>query len=297
MDLPTTSDLSIYLNSLSLLFNVYKSTKPGVVAKLDELIQELRALRPARAQPQTRAELDKRLEEKLLPEVGSAETEAVKRDLDLVAVFSEPIRVEEFDYLSMLTAYGSKYAALADKASLFDLRGAVGNDESVLWLPTAGPYLLSAEDSSELLCAGRSQVLLKPVRAIGTDALLTKSGTDFGLACVVRGEFDYVNVRMGYSSGQTELSCRYVLQSEGRKNWIKLEPRAPVEGFRWVSKRLDAGCVFKFMRAIRSDVMKYVSELRTETSLIKGDISSLLQEVTQFLENVKTSLSSGGHSE
>lgn len=58
MDLsPATSELSIYVNVLSLLFNVYKSTKPSVAGKLDELIQELKRFKPG-ARPQTRAELD-----------------------------------------------------------------------------------------------------------------------------------------------------------------------------------------------------------------------------------------------
>ena len=138
--LPPPSDPALYLNGLSLLFNVYVSQKPGVAAKSEELIHQLRSLNPS-ARPQTREELDKRLEEKLLPEVGPDETEAVKRDMDLVAVFSEPIRVEDFDYLSTITSYGSKYAALADRASLFDLRGLV-EEESLLLLPTAASYLL-----------------------------------------------------------------------------------------------------------------------------------------------------------
>ncbi len=286
MDLPTTSELSIYVNSLSLLFNVYKSTKPSVVAKLDEIIKELRGLNPARAQSQTRAELDKKLEEKLLPEVGSAETEAVKRDLDLVAVFSEPIRVEDFDYQSVLSAYGSKYAVLADRAFLFNLRGVVEQNESLLLLPTAAPCLFNAEESSGFLCA--SSYILTPIKVLAVDAVLKKSGAECGLTFLVSGTFKYVRTMMGYSSGQEDLQCLYVLQHGGRKNWIDLEPLAPVQGFRGVSKRLDAEEVLRFMRALRSDVMKYVSELREETALIKGDISSLLQEVTQFFEEAKT---------
>ena len=77
----------------------------------------------------------------------------MKRDLDLVTVFAEPIRVEDFDYLRTLSGYGSKYATLADKASLFDLRGATGNGESMLFLPTAGSQLLDAKQSAIFLCS------------------------------------------------------------------------------------------------------------------------------------------------
>ena len=84
--LPPTPDLALYLNGLSLLFNVYVSQKRGVAAKLGELIQELKALKPT-AQALTIAELEKRLEDKLLPSVGQVETDAVKRDMDLVNGF------------------------------------------------------------------------------------------------------------------------------------------------------------------------------------------------------------------
>ena len=161
--LPPTPDLALYLNGLSLLFNVYVSQKPGVAAKLGELIEELKALKPS-AQSQTRSDLEKRLEEKLLPAIGQVETDAVKRDLDLVTVFAEPIRVEDFDYLSTLSSYGSKYAALADKAALFDLRGATANGESMLQLPTAGSKLLSAKDSNMLLCRSNWPHYLAPLK-------------------------------------------------------------------------------------------------------------------------------------
>jgi hypothetical protein len=287
MDLPNPSELSLYISGLSLLFNVYQSTKPGVAAKLDELIKELRGFRPAQAQSQTRAELDRKLEDKLLPEVGSIETEAVKRDLDLVAVLSEPIDVEDFDYLNTLSAYGSKYAALADKASLFDLRGAVDKGESLLYLPTAGPCLVAAEEAATLLCSSTWPSYRIPVGVTSSDAVLTKREAEFGLKFVVFANFKCQD-RMTRSSQDVEIGCGYVLGTEGRKNWIKLEPQAPVEGFQWMKKRLDAEDVLRFMKAVRYDVMKYVSELKKETALIKGDISSLLQEVTHFFQNAKT---------
>jgi hypothetical protein len=278
---PPPSDLALYLNGLSLLFNVYLSQKPGVAAKLEELIKELRALKPS-AQPQTRHELDKRLEEKLLPEVGPDETEAVKRDLDLVAVFSEPIRVEDFDYLSTVTSYGSKYAALADKASLFDLRGVV-EEESLLLLPTAASHLLKPQDAPMLLRSSGYPSILEPIKVTEINAVLTRTGQGFGLTFSVFGTFkgaDHVH----YTTKTVSRGCRYILAAEGRKNWITLQPRGPVAGFEGIVKRLHANEVLNFMQAVRADVMKYVLELREETSLIKGSISSLLQEVTQFFD-------------
>jgi hypothetical protein len=281
--LPPPSDLALYLNGLSLLFNVYASQKPGVAAKLEELIHELKGPNPS-AQLQTRADLDRRLEEKLLPEVGPVETEAVKRDMDLVAVFSEPIRVEDFDYLSTISIYGSKYAALADKASLFDLRGATLNGESWLILPTAGAFLFRAEELEMLLCPySKWPNSLTPINIGAANAVLTKAGGEFRLIFSVLGNFKHEE-HQHFSARKAELSCRYVLVAEGRKNWIKVEPQEAIEGFQWLRKRLSAEDVLKFMQAVRGDVMRYVSELREETSLIKGGISSLLQEVTQFFE-------------
>jgi hypothetical protein len=283
MDLsPATSELSIYVNVLSLLFNVYKSTKPSVAGKLDELIQELKRFKPG-ARPQTRAELDMKLEEKLLPEIGSTETEAVKRDLDLVAVFSEPIRVEDFDYLAVLSAYASKYAALADKASLFDLRGVTGKDESLLFLPNAGRFLLTTEEAAAVLCATRWPGYLTPAKVDAAYSLLMKSGADFRLVFSIEATFKCQNPTT-LTSRVVEKGCRYVLANEGRKNWVKLEPRSPVDGFGWLSKRLDAEGVLRFMKAVRDDVMNYVSELRAEESLVKGEISVLLKEVVDFFE-------------
>jgi hypothetical protein len=283
--LPPTPDLALYLNGLSLLFNVYVSQKPGVAAQLAELIEELKSLKPS-AQSQTRAELDKRLEEKLLPSVGQVETEAVKRDIDLVTVFAEPVRVEDFDYLSTMTIYGSKYAALADKASLFELRGAIGKEESVLVLPTAGSRLFSANDLANFICASTSPEYMRPVSVSSFDALLTKTGSKFGLRFYITGKFN-VTYRMTAESRNLEIGCGYDLAVEGRKNWIKLEKRRAIEGFQWVSKRLEAREVLRFMHAMRSDVMKYVTELKEEQSLIHGGISSLLQEVTQFFDKTQ----------
>jgi hypothetical protein len=282
---PPTPDLALYLNGLSLLFNVYVSQKPGVAAKLGELIEELKSLKPS-VQSQTRAELDKRLEQKLLPAVGPVETEMVKRDMDLITVFAEPVRVEDFDYLSIMSNYGSKYAALADKASLFDLRGTIGKEESLLFLPTAGDHLFNAKELLNFLCPSPNQDYMNPTSVSRFDAALTKTGAEFGLRFYVTGKFD-VHYRMTGSSRNVEIGCSYVLAAEDRKNWIKLEKRRPVEGFQWVQKRFDAKEVLRFMQAVRSDIMKYVTDLKEEQSLIHGSISSLLREVTQFFDRAE----------
>jgi hypothetical protein len=233
--LPPPPDLALYLNGLSLLFNVYVSQKPGVAAKLEELIHELKSLNPS-AQPQTREELDKRLEEKLLPEVGPDETEAVKRDMDLVAVFSQPARVEDFDYLRTIASYGSKYAALADKASLFDLRGLV-EEESLLLLPTAASHLLRPEDAPMLLSSSGYPNILTPIKVTEINAVLTRTKQDFGLMLSVFGAFEHTD-HMHYTTKKVSRGCRYVLAAEDRKNWIILQPRDPLAGFQGVVKRL-----------------------------------------------------------
>ena len=64
---------------------------------------------------------------------------------------------------------------------------------------------------------------------------------------------------MSYNSHNVELGCIYNLKNEERKNWVKLEPRSATEGFESISMRLDASTVFEFMKAVRADVMKYVS--------------------------------------
>jgi hypothetical protein len=110
-----------------------------------------------------------------------------------------------------------------------------------------------------------------------------KSGADFRLVFSIEATFKCQNPTT-LTSRVVEKGCRYVLANEGRKNWVKLEPRSPVDGFGWLSKRLDAEGVLRFMKAVRDDVMNYVSELRAEESLVKGEISVLLKEVVDFFE-------------